>query len=353
MNLSENRDTGEFLSSIKEFVSEILQSDELEIKRLKGDASTRRYYRVYNENNSVIIMRLPPDPLKSEELCSSQSFDFNELPFVNVARFLKSNNIRVPEIYTDKTRDGFLIIEDLGDEILGEHLKNMPDDKALENYKAAISIIKKIQGLTENLKNSDCYAGKRSFDEELLYGELMHFVEYGMGAKTGKEVADGDMDFIDRQFRKISKDLAAIDPVLCLRDFQSRNIMLKNGEMVIIDFQDALMGSPVYDLVSLTRDSYIDISHLLPQLLEFAYKELDIETKSFESFERMYHLQTIQRKLKDAGRFVYIDRVKGNDSFLRFIPQSLEYVKQAFAQLKEYEDLRKTLAKYRPELKNE
>jgi aminoglycoside/choline kinase family phosphotransferase len=130
--------------------------------------------------------------------------------------------------------------------------------------------------------------------------------------------------------------------------------MVKDGELVVIDFQDALQGPRQYDLVALLRDSYVELDR------DFVDRMLDKYIDAFEAagggkierkaFKDFFDLLTIQRKLKDAGRFEFINRVKGNPGFLVSIPASLRYVKAAFARRPELRKLQELISRYVPEL---
>src|SRR5437588_10074987 len=110
----------------------------------------------------------------------------------------------------------------------------------------------------------------------------------------------------------------------------------------IIDFQDALLGTRAYDLVGLLRDSYVALSPSLLDALVSYY--VDRAAADTSQFERLFDLQVVQRKLKDAGRFVFIDRVKHNPSFLIHIPNSLAYVRRSLERLPELSTLREILS---------
>jgi N-acetylmuramate 1-kinase len=126
------------------------------------------------------------------------------------------------------------------------------------------------------------------------------------------------------------------------------------GELVVIDFQDALLGLRQYDLVALLRDSYVELPpDFVEAMLDVYLEALAAETGEQvepKAFKQLFHLLTVQRKLKDAGRFEYINRVKGNPGFLVSIPASLRYVRAAFERLPELSELRRLLAGYVKEL---
>jgi len=143
------------------------------------------------------------------------------------------------------------------------------------------------------------------------------------------------------------------------RDYHSRNLMVReksvNGTRLgVLDFQDALMGPATYDLASLLRDAYIALDEPLVDDLIACYLgrmagSMAVGTDAGK-FRRLFDLTSIQRNLKAAGRFVYIDRVKHNPKFLADIPRVLGYVRQNLAKYPELATLRKHLTTYVPEL---
>ena len=200
-----------------------------------------------------------------------------------------------------------------------------------------------------------CLAFTRAFDEDLYDWELHHFREWGLEIWSGKKPTDAERSELDAIFRRMATQLAAAPRGFTHRDYQSRNLMVKGDELVVIDFQDALQGPRQYDLVALLRDSYVELDR------PFVEKMLDRYVDTFQSlsnaridkveFKAFFDLLTVQRKLKDAGRFEFINRVKGNPSFLVSIPASLRYVKDAFNRRSDLNDLREIVTQYVPELR--
>ena len=129
--------------------------------------------------------------------------------------------------------------------------------------------------------------------------------------------------------------------------------MINNGEGYLIDFQDAILAPAVYDLVSLIRDSYITLSdEEVTMMLKLFWKINPVAREIYgdeESFERMFHLQTVQRKMKDAGRFIFLNQVKGKKWFIPYVQPSLRYVRSSLIKL-EMEPVLKILGPYIDEL---
>jgi N-acetylmuramate 1-kinase len=320
------------------------------VQRLPGGAGNRIYWRVHDSTGaSAIVMELPPEPGKSEEV--SKDGAPKELPFLNVHRYLERLGVRVPRIYLDAHQRGFVVLEDLTDRTL-EVALNGGDRHEL--YARAIDRLARLRVHAERDPDQSCIAYGRAFDFDLYQWEFEHFIEYGLLGR-GAKPTEAELRELRSTFSRVSQQLAAAPRGFTHRDYQSRNIMvLPSGEQVVIDFQDALQGPRQYDLVALLRDSYVELPReLIDEMLRRYLREFQkeggprLDEREFVSF---FDLLTVQRKLKDAGRFVFIDQVKKNPSFLPHIPSSLRYVKDALARQPELANARQILARYVPEL---
>lgn len=324
------------------------------VTRLPGGAGNRVYWRVcsLDGSKSAVVMELPEDPAKSEE--ASKDHAPHELPFVNVHRYLTRIGVRVPRIHLDAARDGFLVIEDLTDRTFGRALREGQDREQL--YTVAIDALARLRAHAEKSPDPACLAWTRAFDYDLYHWEFEHFIEYGLFAR-GFRPSEAELAVLRREFARISRELAAAPRSFTHRDYQSSNIMVTDaGEQVVIDFQDALQGPRQYDLVALLRDSYVELDRpLIDRMLKRYLKTFvgeggaKLDEREFVDF---FDLLTVQRKLKDAGRFVFIDQVKKNPSFLQHIPSSLRYVRDALARRPELAEVRQILERHVPELRS-
>src|SRR5256885_856642 len=318
---------------------------------LRGGAGNRIYWRlVERDGRSGVVMELPPEPGKSEE--ASKEPSPKDLPFLDVHRYLERIGVRVPHVFLDAHRRGFVVIEDLTDQTLEMALSSGDRTRIYEN---AIDQLARLRAHAERNADPGCVAFTRAFDYDLYQWEFEHFIDYGLLAR-GAKPTEGELKTLRARFDAVSKELAAAPRSFTHRDYQSRNIMvLPTGEQVVIDFQDALQGPRQYDLVALLRDSYVELDRplidkmlkrYLARLVEEGGPKLD--EREFVAF---FDLLTVQRKLKDAGRFVFIDQVKKNPSFLVHIPSSLKYVKDALARRSDLAEVRDILARHVPELR--
>jgi aminoglycoside/choline kinase family phosphotransferase len=326
---------------------------------LAGDASNRRYFRLGLNGTgpaSLILMQLAePEAFKqSEEAVSGASVQINELPFINVMTHLAKAGVTVPALYYYDRDAGFLYLEDFGDLSLAEACRQADPATIERLYRHAIEELIVLQAKGTAFRDPGCIAVHRSFDVPLLMWEFEHFLEYGIAARLDRPMEPQDCRVIHNEFQKIAQFLAGQPQVLVHRDYHSRNLMVNGRRLGVIDFQDALMGPASYDLASLLRDAYIQldeqlvdrlIDYFLDGLAAYGRARLDPDT-----FRRLFDLTSIQRNLKAAGRFVYIDRVKHNPKFLADIPRVLGYVKRNLAKYPELATLRKLLTPYVPEL---
>lgn len=327
-----------------------------QVLKLFGQASDRVYYRISDSDSSVVAMVMPKGGKVSEEVSSGEMPD--ELPFLNVQRYLASLEIRVPEIFEYDEEAGILLLEDLGDRTFESALDHTLDSESnLELYAKAVDLLALLRLRSEQKPDQDCIAFGRAFEKELFRWELEHFHEWGLVARQGRDVSSDERKLLDRQYGAIATELATLPVGFSHRDFQSRNLMLKNDELVVIDFQDALLAPIQYDLVALLRDSYVELPWSMVESLVWrfcdTYEALGGHIGDRLEFMRNFDLLTVQRKLKDGGRFVFIDRVKNNPSFLPSIPASFRYVKQAINRLPELKALGEVLERHVPEMRAE
>jgi N-acetylmuramate 1-kinase len=330
---------------------------------LAGDASSRRYYRANLSGtgtpSSVIVMELPGGsvlPLSSEELAVFKE-PLKELPFLNMHRFLTRIGVRVPRLYGQSIEAGLLFLEDLGDVALWDKVQGLPASAVLSWYRKAIDelLLLQIRGTRE--RDDSCIAFQQRFDFRLYMWEFDHFLEYGLEKRPGTKIPQTQLQELRNAFVEIARRLDSLPPCLNHRDYHSWNLMIHDNAVAMIDFQDALLAPPQYDLASLLNDRVTD-SVIEPDLENkllnhYLDRKIEIEAKPIkrDEFVDMYLLSAIQRDLKVVGRFYYLDVVKGKTAYKKFIPPTVRRLKRNFARLPQTERLIPILAEHYEEMR--
>jgi N-acetylmuramate 1-kinase len=311
----------------------------LSLLPLAGDASSRRYYRALidspNSPRSIIIMELAGSslPLSSEELAI---FDKppKELPFLNLHGFLKQLNVRVPGLYGEWVKEGIILLEDLGDRSLWEHVQALPPVEILKWYQKAIDqlLLIHVEGIRQ--RNDACIAFQQRFDFRLYMWEFEHFIEYGLEKRPGGEMSDANKGRLRKSFEEMATLLASESPSLSHRDYHSWNLMVRDDEVWVIDFQDALLAPSQYDLASLLNDRETDRiiqPDMETRLLDYYLKRregLGEKRVDRDKFLEGYILSALQRDFKVVGRFYYLDLVKGKPGYKKYIPPTLKRLRR-------------------------
>lgn len=311
----------------------------LQATPMPGGASTRRYFRLALRERSAVAMFVP-EGAKPEEV--QKAHEGTRWPFLEVRDLLAERGIDVPAVLAEDTERGWLVIEDLGDETLANWLAKNPGDKPALYTKAVRDLARGQQVLAELPRGS--VVASRTFDFDLLRWEIEHFKEWGLDAR-GKPLAESDVARWNAIADRLAHRVAGLPKGFVHRDYQSRNLMVVPPRLVWIDFQDALLGPRVYDLVALLNDSYqeFDRAFVEARLADYA-DAAGLPAERLASLVDEFDVVTVQRKLKDAGRFVFIDRQKGNPSFLRFVTPTIRKVNGALARLAPHdEDMRELL----------
>lgn len=308
------------------------------ITAMPGGASTRKFFRVVAPDGRAAVAFFVPDATRSDEIDKTDG-KREEWPFLEVQALLAARGVAVPSIVADGSRHGWLLVEDLGDDTLAQYLSVRPETRE-RCYQAAVADLARAQQALATLPEGSVIA-RRAFDEDLLLWEIHHFREWALEAR-GLSLADADRRTFDDVAARLAKRIASWPRGFVHRDYQSRNLMVREeaGEprLVWIDFQDALLGPSVYDLVALLNDSYqtFDRAFVEARLGEYAAAVGRPAADVVDEFD----LVTVQRKLKDAGRFVFIDREKGNPSFLQFVEPTIDKVRSSLSRLQSDPDMR-------------
>jgi len=302
---------------------------------LTGDASDRRYFRVLLKGEKPIVLALHQGPI-----------EFEKMPFVAIARLLRQMPVPVPAILHHSNELGVLGLEDLGDVTLQAHLGATTPAEHAALYRQAVSFIAHMQQRGDELRSPDYPPYAIAFDVEKLTWELEFFVRQYLLAYKGASPSEAQREALRREWSAIVEELAGEPRVLCHRDYHSRNLMLHEGSLYIIDFQDARMGPDTYDLVSLLRDSYVDLTAAQVDELIAFFLALKGRRQDEAEFRRRFDLMALQRNLKALGTFGYMTTSRNNTVYIQYIPRTLSHVKANLAKYPRFARLQDLLSEW-------
>lgn len=334
----------------------------LSLTPLAGDASSRRYYRALLQGpktpRSVVLMELAgsPLPLSSEELAIFKEPP-KELPFLNLHRFLSHIGVRVPALYGHWFDERILLMEDLGDLSLWDSVQTLSQAEVIRWYEKALDQLLLIQIFGTKARDGSCIAFKQRFDLRLYMWEFDHFIEYGLEKRAGGKVSEAEKGLLTKSFAEMAGRLESQLPCLSHRDYHSWNLMVHRGDVVVIDFQDALLAPPQYDLASLLNDRETDrviLPEMENRLIDY-YLERCVEMgeprPARDEFFEVYLLSALQRDFKVVGRFHYLATVKGKPHYKKYLPPTLRRLKRNLHRLPHLEKLVPVLAEHFEEMR--
>lgn len=279
-----------------DFLNTHIQGD-FRVESLAGDASFRRYHRIYQGDDTYLLMDAPPDKESTAE-------------FIAIANIM-GQAVNTPDILAKDTKEGFLLLQDFG---TVEFAHAIQGDQKDTLYHKALTTLVKLQTIATD--------GVPLYSDEKLLSEMALFTEWFL-PHVGVEIP-----------QELWQELTAVviahineqPSVLVHRDYHSRNLMIdKNSDNLgVIDFQDALVGAYTYDLVSLVRDAYIDFDeHWVSSQVKQFY-ELKQPAVDYDTFVRQLNIMGVQRHLKVLGIFVRLAKRDGKERYLADIPKVMK-----------------------------
>lgn len=268
---------------------------EANIAPIPGDASFRRYFRLVDAGRRAILMDAPP-PHEDPQ------------PFLDVARYLTAQGLRAPEILAAEADAGLVLLEDFGDVRMRETVDAADADSERAIYRRAIETLARLHQRPA--------ANVPQYDRAVYQREAGLLTEWYCAAQG----LDVDVPGYVRAWDRVLDALDASAPrVTVLRDYHAENIMLlEDGEQGLLDFQDALVGDPAYDLVSLLQDARRDVAPALEAEMIEAYR--DLASPAYD-FDTAYRVLGAQRNAKIVGIFVRLWKRDGKPRYPLMIPR--------------------------------
>lgn len=309
-----------------------LEEAKVRITPIEKGGSDRKFYRVRCSPEQTII--LVKYNLEREE----------NRHYVEIAEFLATHKIRAPKIYFHDSAEGLIWIEDLGTTDLWSHR----DESWMVRrafYESALGEIVKLHCLPESAQQSIQKNLPAEFDAALYRWEQSYFFENCLGRFFGIEAKELAELAGLRSLGRIAEELAQRPRVLVHRDFQSQNIIVRNGQAHLIDFQGMRPGLAEYDLASLLFDPYVTFTRAECEelLADYEAKRAQAGNPVAPDFRSTFRCCGIQRLMQALGAYGFLGLVKGNKTFLDHIPAAMNSLRGLLAEVPDLEELSKAL----------
>lgn len=292
------------LQQLKRWLSDVLHSDDFQIKPASADASFRRYFRVSYQQQSRIVMDAPPD----KEDCR---------PFINIARLIEQSAVHAPHIYEADVEQGFMLLSDLGSTA---YLDKLNTETVGSLYTDALNALHKMQTIQADLP---------LYDDALLQTEMDLFNDWFLKRHLNIQINSQESSQLQKLFNHLIQSAKEQTQVFVHRDYHSRNLMITDDNNPgVIDFQDAVIGPISYDLVSLLKDCYISWpGQTQLQFVEMFYQQNKSQIHTdLNTFIKHYDLMGLQRHIKVAGIFCRLNYRDGKSHYLNDLPLVLAYI---------------------------
>jgi len=282
------------------------------VEPLAGDASFRRYFRVCRADGASAMLMDAPPPNEDPR------------PFLEAAHYLLGHGFRAPGVLAQDAGQGLVLLEDFGHRRMRDHLDDTPDDEA-PVYRDAVTVLSRLHKVPAGP------FGAYDLNEYLREAKL--FTEWFCVAH-GLSVDDDGYEAAWREVMMPVVDSQGAG-VTVLRDYHAENIMLLDDEagfeaygQGLLDFQDALVGHPAYDLVSLLQDARRDVA---PELESEMLRHYLQHVADKDTFLADYARLGAQRNAKIVGIFVRLSRRDGKDRYLDLIPRVWDLMERDLA----------------------
>ncbi|QYK04457.1 aminoglycoside phosphotransferase family protein [Shewanella zhangzhouensis] len=290
---------------------------------ISGDASFRRYFRAVHQGRAMVIMDTPVALIPTE-------------PFVAVRDAYAAAGLPVPAIIAKDDEQGFMALEDFGDVQL---LSLLNSQSVRQWYPTALALLPGIAAVTQT-----ALGPLPDYDDAFVRRELGIFTEWLLGTHLKLELTSDEKAIIADAFDMLTENALEQPRVGMHRDFHSRNLMVVDGELKLLDFQDAVLGPVTYDAVSLLRDCYIRwsedlVDDMLVEFFVLAHEHALVPPDTdMVQFRRWFELMGLQRHIKAAGIFARLNHRDGKAGYLKDIPLTMHYIRDVAVRYKELGD---------------
>ncbi len=279
------------------------------LKKISGDASFREFYRLKKGNKTSIIVQANKEKFK------------NLITYVIINKILRENKINAPKLISNHFQNNMIEISDLGEKSFYDEI--IKKKNKFSYYKNLIKIILKLQEIKikkkYNFKKYNFKLQKYSLtnlhrESDLFFDWYLKFYAKRLNVGKTKKI-------LKKELNKIFKKLYFKNNTFVHRDFHASNLMINKKVIGLIDNQDAIIGNPLYDVVSLIDDVRIKLPiNLKNKLLKFYYLKSKLKREKFLNLKNDFDILSVQRNLKILGIFVRLSKRDNKSTYLKYLP---------------------------------
>ncbi|MDC0534144.1 phosphotransferase [Candidatus Pelagibacter sp.] len=301
------------------------------LKKIKGDASSRKFFRKKNKKITSIIV------------CTQKDKSKNLLAYDAVNKILIKNDVLAPSLYQENYNKNFIEIQDFGDQTVFKTLKSKSANKMIL-FKKIIKLLNKIQSIKnrsiKNFKKQKYIIPK--YNNDVLIKEANLFCQWYVEKNLPKDLKKKFTKKFLKIIKKLTLNLKLKNNVFVHRDFHVSNLMLFNNKIGVIDSQDALIGNKAYDLASLVDDVRLKTPKSLKKKIYRLYVNKQKKLDKFK-FKNDFEILSILRNLKIIGIFTRLAIRDGKKNYLKLIPYAWFLINMRINDNKVFIDLKKLL----------
>ncbi len=296
----------------------LTQSISIELAPLEGRGSDRTFYRLtWDRKDSAILIHYDPKRVENTY-------------YADIAIFLRGIHVPVPRLIRHDPAGCLIVMEDLGDADLWS-LKKAPWETRRTLYQKTLTIVHKLHCFSEKDFPSARVRLMEGFGPDLYRWERDYFRDHFIRGVCGVELEPFFEQEIEAELSALAERLSATRHSLIHRDLQSQNVMIRDGEPFLIDFQGMRFGSPFYDLGSLLCDPYVDFSENERDELLFFYGLRSQTGGEFHwtNFHNSFWEASAQRLMQCLGAYGFLGHRKGLNTYLEHVPAGLHRLRLA------------------------
>ncbi len=285
------------------------------LKKISGDASFREFYRLKKGNNTSIIVQANKEKFK------------NLITYAIINKLLRTNNINAPKLISNHYQHNMIEISDLGEKTFYDLV--LKKKNKFNYYKDLIKIIIKLQKIKIKEKY---FLGKyklklQKYSLKNLHKESDLFFDWYLKFNSKKKENSKIKRILKKELNRLYKKLHFKNNTFVHRDFHASNIIVKKKTFGLVDSQDAIIGNPLYDVVSLIDDVRIKLpSNLQDKLLKYFYSKSKLKGENYQNLKNDYDVLSIQRNFKILGIFIRLSKRDNKSIYLKYLPHTWKLI---------------------------